>query len=614
MLRNLSLLRQTHLSQLETSPLIAWLRIVLLGVFVTSTLLIILTVIPVRSVHADVNDFDVTSFKADYYLGKQSPHGSMRITERISVDFRGQNHGILRAIPKSYNDHPLNIKIASVKKADGSVWPYTTYDQAGNLVLKIGDPDSTVTGQQQFNIDYSVENVATFYDTHDELFWDINGDQWSQKFLNVEANFHLGEGVLLKPSAGGISSMCLTGKFGSNESACIIDINERRDLISVASTRSLYPFETMSVVLAFDKGTFAPYTWRDTIREHLADIIIGAAALVLLVAIVTYFWRVGKDYDLKAGVVAEYGPPKGVDVLQAGILDDYKIDGRDITAGVIDLAVHGYVRIKEVDHRILKIFKRTKVDLVLINADTSKLSESRVDILKAFFPGMTKDEVTPLGTYQPALAKAIQKIEEQLAKDLTDAGMFDKNPKKTSGKMIILMIIAIALCVLCIFFTAFIALIVSIIAVITSIVLMAKIPRRSRAGQRTHQDLQGLKLYIKTAEKDRLAALQSSSAPLAVNAHEPVRSVELFEKLLPYAIIFGLEKTWAKQFESIYNTPPDWYVGNWATFSALSLTNSINTASTAMSSSFTAPSSSGGSGFSGGSAGGGGGGGGGGGW
>lgn len=609
--------RRVYSSLLESSPRFAWLRIVMLRVFATSTLLIILTLFPTSSVHADVNDFDVTNFKADYYLSKHSPHGSMRIVEQISVDFRGQNHGILRAIPKSYDRHPLRIQIASIQKSDGSTWPYTTYEQSGNLVLRIGDANRLITGSQQFIIDYSVQNVATFYDTHDEVFWDINGDQWSQKFLDVQATFHLEDDITLRPTNAGIissSSLCLTGKFGSTENACTVTTSQDGKKISVTTERELYPYETLSVVLAFNKGTFQPYTWRDTVREHIADIAIGVAALVVLATVITYFWRVGKDYNLNAGVIAEYSPPKGLDVLQAGMLDDYKLDGRDITASIIDLAVRGYIRIKEVDHRIMKIFKRTKVDLVLINTDTSKLSESQVDILNAFFPGMNKGEVVSLGTYQPELARAVQKIEERLAKDLTTAGLFDKNPKKANGKMIVLMIGAIVLCVLCIFFAAYIALIICIITVITSIVLMAKMPRRTRTGQQTHQDLQGLKLYIKTADKDRITALQSSGAPLAANAHEPTRTVELFEKLLPYAIIFGLEKTWAKQFESIYDTPPDWYAGNWATFSALSLTNSIGTASTAMSTSFTAPSSSGGSGFSGGGAGGGGGGGGGGGW
>jgi uncharacterized membrane protein len=91
--------------------------------------------------------------------------------------------------------------------------------------------------------------------------------------------------------------------------------------------------------------------------------------------------------------------------------------------------------------------------------------------------------------------------------------------------------------------------------------------------------------------------------------------VKLFEKLLPYAMLFGLEKDWAKQFESIYVSAPDWYQGgNWSAFNTGYLVGSLSDFNDFASTNFASPSSSSGSGFSGGGAGGGGGGGGGGGW
>jgi len=67
----------------------------------------------------------------------------------------------------------------------GASAKYTTYSSNGNLVLKIGDPNQTVTGSQEYTIDYSLQNVITFYHDHDELYWDINGDQWNQPFKRV---------------------------------------------------------------------------------------------------------------------------------------------------------------------------------------------------------------------------------------------------------------------------------------------------------------------------------------------------------------------------------------------------------------------------------------------
>jgi uncharacterized membrane protein len=91
--------------------------------------------------------------------------------------------------------------------------------------------------------------------------------------------------------------------------------------------------------------------------------------------------------------------------------------------------------------------------------------------------------------------------------------------------------------------------------------------------------------------------------------------IKLFEDLLPYAILFGLEKEWAKQFKDLYVQPPSWYNGTSGTFNSIYLANSLSSFNNVNAAAFTAPSSSDSSGFGGGGfSGGGGGGGGGGGW
>ena len=111
--------------------------------------------------------------------------------------------------------------------------------------------------------------------------------------------------------------------------------------------------------------------------------------------------------------------------------------------------------------------------------------------------------------------------------------------------------------------------------------------------------------------------MQSPNAPYAENAGSPIKSVDLFEKLLPYAVVFGVEREWAKEFADIYKSAPDWYSGNINSFSAIYLASSLGGSfQNNMTTSFAAPSNSGSSGFGGGGgfSGGGGGGGGGGGW
>jgi uncharacterized membrane protein YgcG len=87
-----------------------------------------------------------------------------------------------------------------------------------------------------------------------------------------------------------------------------------------------------------------------------------------------------------------------------------------------------------------------------------------------------------------------------------------------------------------------------------------------------------------------------------------VKTPEMFEKFLPYAMALAVEDSWAKAFDDIYREPPRWYTGPAGVhgFRPSGLTSDLGRMSTqAASVMSSSPRSSGGSGFSGGSSGGG---------
>ena len=129
--------------------------------------------------------------------------------------------------------------------------------------------------------------------------------------------------------------------------------------------------------------------------------------------------------------------------------------------------------------------------------------------------------------------------------------------------------------------------------------------------------LEGLHEYISLAESERIQFLQSVEG--ADTTHEGI--VKLYERLLPYAVVFRLEKSWLKELSKYYEytdvSEPSWYSGV-GTFNAIAFANAMQSVSTSVSNaaihSTTSSSSSsfsggGGGGFSGGGGGGGGGGG-----
>ncbi len=208
-----------------------------------------------RMAHADTNAFTVTKFDARYDLSDTDKQGLLRITETIDVVFTDNNHGLLRAIPQSYKDTSLGVRIVDITSASGAPTPYDTYNDNGNLVLKIGDPDKTVTGSQSYTIAYEVENVISFYDGYDEFYWDVNGDGWRQPFENVTVSLVLPEGV--QPNK---EMRCFTGYYGSTASDCTVAYDSTARTYTTTTTRTLLAGETLSIVAAFPKQYFMPVT------------------------------------------------------------------------------------------------------------------------------------------------------------------------------------------------------------------------------------------------------------------------------------------------------------------------------------------------------------------
>jgi uncharacterized membrane protein len=100
-----------------------------------------------------------------------------------------------------------------------------------------------------------------------------------------------------------------------------------------------------------------------------------------------------------------------------------------------------------------------------------------------------------------------------------------------------------------------------------------------------------------------------------IQGEDAAQLVKLYERVLPYAVLFGVEKEWTKQLGAYYEAAgeqPDWYAGNGA-FNAVIFASALSgfssQSSTYSSSTSSSSGGSGGGGFSGGGGGGGGGGG-----
>jgi uncharacterized membrane protein YgcG len=581
----------------------------------------------------DTQNFTINSFEAQYFLHRNSQKTSvMNVIEMINARFPDfdQNHGILRAIPNSYQNHTVSLSIESVKNAQGSTWKYSTSTENDNTILKIGDASVFVHGQQTYIIRYTVKNVINFQPDHQELFWDVNGDQWPQSFGKVSATINIDKDVAQQLQD---RQLCYAGAAGStDQSGCTISrgTNGGETVVTTQTANALGPNQTLSFVLAFNKGTFGlgpevAHEKHIRIMEIAAG--IAAAALPPLIAFGFMFrrWRqFGNDPKGRGVIIPEYEPPKGLNVLTSDFVMQQNLRNLAFSAAIIELAVKRHLTIIETKHK-----KRLRPDTTDYELQLDKSTEGLSDELKKaaaiIFDTQPVGAKVKLSDLKKKAASGtmrteMKKLEDSLATGLAKSGYFIKNPKKVRNGYFAWSGGVFGVGMLAVVTTILIPLGAGLLLASAVMAVFARImPARTEKGVLANDALLGLKDYIKLAEAERLKFGQSAEGAEKISEgsfdpNDPKMKIKLFESLLPYAVLFGLEKSWGKQFEGIYKQPPDWYSGNWAAFNTGYLAGSLSSFQAASSQTFTSPSSSSGSGFSGGGAGGGGGGGGGGGW
>jgi len=606
----------------------------------------------------DVNDFTFDSFDATYALSQDSSKRSMLHTTETLVavfpDF-DQNRGIIRSIPTDYDGHSTHITVKSVTDGSGHQRSYSMGTDGDFTTITIAVPQGQyVHGTQTYVIDYTQTDVTKFFkDTDDdEFYWDVNGTGWQQPFGEVSATVTVVRPLVSKLTG---QNACYQGSQGSTQKC---DITADNGTIT-AKVEKLSAYQGMTLAIGFAPKTFAdaPFNLIEKILEIVpVTFLLGLLAEILAVggAIVLHYqlWR------RRSGdpIIAQYEPPKGVSVmLAANIVGKPK---KGMAASIVDLAVRGKLRIIE---KPKEGYQAARFGVQQLNVDDLLPDEEGVMNALFAFTGFG-DVAAMISRFTGALPPGLKVIggtsAASAASDPVDANIkwFEKSDtmlgdavkslttsveqnaeavglRKGRHPVIVTVIGVLAILgAVLMFITAFASgdngagIAFGVIganagAWIAVLVfgLVSGLRPLTAEGSKLYDQLIGLKMYIQLAEADRLQMLQSISGADKVTTSDGNQIVKIYERLLPYAVLFGLEKQWAAELAKYYGTTsPDWYSGSnigafdVAAFSTGIAAFSAVSASTTSSSSSSSFSSSGGSGGGGSSGGGGGGGGGGG--
>ncbi len=566
------------------------------------------------SSQAQVRDIRIEHFDSRIEVNRDA---SIDVTETLRINFEGSWNGIERDI---FLDHEtgtgritrLRFELRSVTDGAGAQLRVEDEGIAQGRRLRIWVPGA-VDATRTVVIRYHVPDAIRFFEAahptglHDELYWDVTGNEWEMPIGRVTAV------VSLPAGAENVESWAYTGRTGSVRQDARIETiaNEVR----FEALGGFAPREGLTVSVSFAPGVVerpgaAAKLWEQLRRWW--PLGLPFLALFLMHGV----WsREGRDPVARA-ISVQYEPPPGLAAAEVGTLVDHQAEMHDITSMLVDLAVRGYVTIEERDVKKLLVFSDTEYwfHMKRPRASWSELEPFERTFLTALFslanPGSGKLASVKLSDLENRFYRHLGGIRDGIYKSLIRKGMYGKRPDSVRNKWLIVAFLTLVPAFMGTGILAARSWLGDPVTFAMGIGLSALIvagfalvmPTRTEAGARAREAALGFREFLSRVEQDRFRRM--------------ITSPELFERYLAHAMAFRVEARWAKAFEDLYRTPPDWYQGRPGTpFRTTQLARSINTLSaqagrsmsSSPSSSGSSSSGSGGGGFSGGGSGGGGG-------
>ena len=624
---------------------------------------------------AEARSYQYDLIKADYTVNRDS---TVQVVERQIFRYEGLYNKGWRSISRKLTDAITDISVLDgetgeeltrssrdLDKTDSNSW--------GKYYVE-NNPESTDISwyynledtTHEWIIKYKLHGAVSFLKDKDELYWNVIGDGYDVPISAVNISVRIPEGA----SKTDLSS----ATYIIEEDGFSVSGGAINDGTFEFSAANVPPNRFVTIAAGWPKGLVDQKAfWKDFFAiywQWLAAIIITPVFFIV--------WKRIRKNKMKGNgvIVPHYDPPRKMKPAEAIYFLNGYISPGAWSATIVDLAVRGYVSIEEKDLTdkekktaaslkiasiivltiaaamfvlstiqaafvsfkslgslgvislapiavmvfivfvILKSIKKKKTDRGTgkyivkrtdknIGGDVREYEESFMDVI--FSDGdLDMSKMRKNQTKVSVLAVELMKIGKMLPDAVDAAGrILEKNDlrrKMSFGAATVIAVIGMIVVFSMFQDNPFFAILIGGTAIACAIFLFGS--RFTKDGKLLREEWLGFKLYLETAEKYRMQNL----------------TPDLFEKYLPYAMMFGIENKWAQAFEGITVPAPSWYSGGIAAYGANGVVSGFSTSSfsasfsSSFSSAFSMSSGSSGSGGSGGggSSGGGGGGGGGG--
>lgn len=542
------------------------------GIALLLTVAFVLWSIP-WTVSADEGGFTTDSYKVN--IETKANH-EVLVSEEIQVNFSAPRHGLYRYIPDGG-------KYYSVRDIEVDGFMYDTYEESGNQVVQIGDPDVTVSGVQTYRIHYRVVGYRDDDETKDMLSLDLLPTGWSTPIQYAEVTL-----MLPRP----VEDMKFySGAYGEKEegNACF---NIGTDGMKVhAVSRNVLP---KGVGLTVKADLPEGYWVNPASRDDSLPAMYGALGVLGMLMLLLWLF-VGRDNPIIQTV--EFYPPEGMDPLEAAYIGNDRVVPRDLAALFMYLANKGYVTITSNGKKNFRMSKAAEIG----GNETGYTRQ----VFRALFSG-GRSEVT-LKCLPESFGETAAKINGEV-KDVCSGKRRNFSAVSKVGRVAGLFccllipflagcfyfyltfgffagLCVTALCPLVILISMWslvsktdafrtkkkpVRIVISLLIMLAAVLLeasvivrdypvlaavftvsvlaaaVATIFVRKRMNNEIYGRVLGFREFIRTAEYDRLKMLSNEDPAYYFN-------------ILPYAFIFGMSTKWADKFAEFPIPQPEWY-------------------------------------------------------
>ena len=248
----------------------------------------------------------------------------------------------LRSKKSGIDIYKSHIKMNSVKR-NGEPEKYKTKKSSGEIAYKIGSEDKYVdSGVSKYEFNYTMYNAVFEKDGIYQVYFNPIGQFWKVPIesgdvnISFENNEPIGENEIQQLEV-------FTGKYGeTGENYTIV---QKSGIIKIKTNEVLEPLNGMTFRLNLKTDKINPTWLDKLKVLYYAVPLIAVGSVVILVLFIYGFvtWLLFRPVSLRKAIVPEFNIPKDISPMYAGYIKGVKKPKEILTIGMLSLLSKGYV-------------------------------------------------------------------------------------------------------------------------------------------------------------------------------------------------------------------------------------------------------------------------------